>query len=447
MTMRNGKRPRESDAVLATGDAWESHVDKRPRSDTFNVEDDRRQQREAEVSRSLGLGAHPPAQPVERPGVPAATDTSAFIVPNRPSPAYRADDKEGHYVFQLGENLTSRYKILSKMGEGTFGRVLECWDRKHRTYVAIKIVRNVKKYRDAAMIELEVLNTLEKNDPQNRWHCVHLQEWFDYRGHVCMVFEKLGLSLYDFLRVNQYRPFKINVVRDFGRQLLESVAYLHSLQLIHTDLKPENILLAAIDDERKSPTPGVRKSAPQQPATSQIKVIDFGSATFSDQYHSTVVSTRHYRAPEVILGLGWSFEADIWSIGCILVELVTGDALFQTHENMEHLAMMEAVLGPIPKSMAQASKGLHNCFVGRDFRLNWPADASKRSIRVVDKMTGLKQLLRESGEPSVRPHIDALCNLLQKLLQYQPQQRITAHQALQHSFFHATYDIVDLTDS
>lgn len=62
-------------------------------------------------------------------------------------------------------------------------------------------------------------------------------------------------------------------------------------------------------------------------------------------------------------------------------------------------------------------------------------------------MTGMKQLLRESGEPSVRPHIDALCNLLQKLLQYQPQQRITAHQALQHDFFHATHDVVDLTDS
>ena len=72
-----------------------------------------------------------------------------------------------------------------------------------------------------------------------------------------------------------------------------------------------------------------RKSAARQPATSQIKVIDFGSATFSDQYHSTVVSTRHYRAPEVILGLGWSFEADIWSIGCILVELVTGSASVQ----------------------------------------------------------------------------------------------------------------------
>jgi serine/threonine protein kinase len=53
----------------------------------------------------------------------------------------------------------------------------------------------------------------------------------------------------------------------------------------------------------------------------------------------------------VILGLGWTFPCDIWSIGCILLELITGDALFQTHENLEHLAMMEAVLGPLPQEM------------------------------------------------------------------------------------------------
>ena len=53
-------------------------------------------------------------------------------------------------------------------------------------------------------------------------------------------------------------------------------------------------------------------------------MIDFGSATFSDAYHSSIVSTRHYRAPEIILGLGWSFPCDIWSVGCILVELITG---------------------------------------------------------------------------------------------------------------------------
>lgn len=79
--------------------------------------------------------------------------------------------------------------------------------------------------------------------------------------------------------------------------------------------------------------------------TPEIRLIDFGSATFNDEYHSSVVSTRHYRAPEIILNLGWSYACDIWSIGCILVEFYTGDALFQTHDNLEHLAMMEAVCG------------------------------------------------------------------------------------------------------
>jgi len=77
----------------------------------------------------------------------------------------------------------------------------------------------------------------------------------------------------------------------------------------------------------------------------EIRLIDFGSATFQDEYHSSVVSTRHYRAPEIILNLGWSYPCDIWSIGCILVEFFTGDALFQTHDNLEHLAMMEPVCG------------------------------------------------------------------------------------------------------
>ena len=62
-------------------------------------------------------------------------------------------------------------------------------------------------------------------------------------------------------------------------------------------------------------------------------------------------------------------------------------------------------------------------------------------------MTNLRQLLRESGEASVRPHLDALCDLLHSLLQYEPEQRLTARQALQHDFFHVTHDIVDLTDS
>uniref|UniRef100_A0A453EZT2 Protein kinase domain-containing protein n=1 Tax=Aegilops tauschii subsp. strangulata TaxID=200361 RepID=A0A453EZT2_AEGTS len=160
------------------------------------------------------------------------------------SPPWRDDDRDGHYVFDLGENLTRRYKILSKMGEGTFGRVLECWDRETREYVAIKVVRSIRKYRDAAMIEIDVLNRLAENE-RYRSLCVQIQRWFDYRNHICIVFEKLGPSLYDFLKRNRYQPFPVELVREFGRQLLESVAYMHELRLIHTDLKPENILLVS----------------------------------------------------------------------------------------------------------------------------------------------------------------------------------------------------------
>ena len=61
----------------------------------------------------------------------------------------------------------------------------------------------------------------------------------------------------------------------------------------------------------------------------RIKIIDFGSATFDWEHHSTVVSTRHYRALEVILELGWNQSCDVWSVGCILFELFFGNTLFQ----------------------------------------------------------------------------------------------------------------------
>jgi dual-specificity kinase len=125
------------------------------------------------------------------------------------------------------------------------------------------------------------------------------------------------------------------------------------LNLIHTDLKPENILLCenayqTFTYNRKIPSSStqINRQAGQRKVLldTEIRLIDFGSATFQDEYHSSVVSTRHYRAPEIILGLGWSYPCDIWSIGCILVEFFTGDALFQTHDNLEHLAMMESVV-------------------------------------------------------------------------------------------------------
>ena len=107
------------------------------------------------------------------------------------------------------------------------------------------------------------------------------------------------------------------------------VAVMHDLRLIHTDLKPENILLVS-PEYIKVPDYKVSSRSPKEgsyykrvPKSSSIKVIDFGSTTYDQQDQTYVVSTRHYRAPEVILGLGWSYPCDIWSVGCILVELCT----------------------------------------------------------------------------------------------------------------------------
>lgn len=79
-----------------------------------------------------------------------------------------------------------------------------------------------------------------------------------------------------------------------------------------------------------------------------MQLIDFGSATFENEYHSAIVSTRHYRAPEVILNLGWSYPCDIWSIGCVLFELCIGEPLFQTKQDHQHLALMEKMISRFP---------------------------------------------------------------------------------------------------
>lgn len=368
---------------------------------------------------------------------PSDLTSSLFVkgVTRNGSPPRREDDKDGHYVFELGENITSRYKIHSKMGEGTFGQVLECWDRERKEMVAIKIVRGLKKYRDAAMIEIDMLQQLGKHDKGGN-RCVQIRNWFDYRNHVCIVFEKLGPSLYDFLRKNNYRSFPIDLVREIGRQLLECVAFMHDLNLIHTDLKPENILLVSpeyvkVPDYKYSSRSSKDTYYKRVPKSSAIKVIDFGSTTYDSENQSYIVSTRHYRAPEVILGLGWTYPCDVWSVGCILVELCSGEALFQTHENLEHLAMMEKVLGPMPSSMLKRADRSAEKYV-RKGMLYWPEGAASReSIRAVQKLSRLQNIVMQHVDHSAGD----LISLLQGLLRFDPAERLSARQALHHPFF------------
>ena len=133
-----------------------------------------------------------------------------------------------------------RYRIIRDVGLGTFGRVVEC-SRGETSRVAIKIVRNVRRYYDSALIEADICERVNREQKrQKKDLCAKMLDRFDLpMGHYCLVFERLGRSLYDFLKAHEYRPFPMFCVRDFSRQLLEALDFLHGFGLIRTDLKPE----------------------------------------------------------------------------------------------------------------------------------------------------------------------------------------------------------------
>ncbi|KAH6693637.1 kinase-like domain-containing protein [Plectosphaerella plurivora] len=400
--------------------------------------------REIEVLGDTCPSYRPPPYPPKKAG-----EVNVRVIPdNSHSKNVKVDDDDGHYIVVPDADLTDRYQMVQLLGQGTFGKVVKARDRRRGKAVAIKIIRSVQKYRDASRIELRVLQTLKANDDENRNRCIHLRDCFDFRGHICIVMDLLGQSVFDFLKGNNFVPFPNSQIQSFARQLLTSVAFLHDLNLIHTDLKPENILLCdntyqTFTYNRKIPSSStsVNRQANQRRVLldTEIRLIDFGSATFQDEYHSSVVSTRHYRAPEIILGLGWSFPCDIWSIGCILVEFYTGDALFQTHDNLEHLAMMEMVCGSRidthliqgVNKMATRSGGNPAAKYFKRAKLDYPtAETTRASKRFVKAMKRLEDII-----PHNNSYFKNFLDLLRKIFVYDPQHRITAKQALAHPWF------------
>lgn len=334
------------------------------------------------------------------------------------------DDSVGHYQGGPGSLISDRYEIVKDLGIGTFGRVLACLDRQRRRYheeVAIKVVRDVKRYYESAQIEADILRHVNsRGDKRGTALCVHMLDHFHFLEgrHYCLVFESLGLSLYDFLKKNDFQPFPLYCIQDFAQQLLSALEFLHSLHLIHTDLKPENILLVSKNVK-------TYRSNLLVPAYTRIKVIDFGGATYDDEPKSTVINTRQYRAPEVILELPWSFPSDIWSLGCILAELYTGNLLFATHDNYEHLALIERAIGTFPRYMLDASvspiskKVFDSCgrFRGKSL--------SPSSQTHVEQMLPINNLVVDEPE---------FLQLLKQLLVIDPHRRATASEALTLSF-------------
>jgi len=355
------------------------------------------------------------------------------------------DDDIIHFDWKKDMVLNSKYSLLKLLGDGTFGRVVLARDRDSNRDVAIKIIRDVERYMDNAKIEADILKDIRKADPRGTSGCAIMYETFVHESKFfCLVFEPLGTSLYDFLKDNEYRGYWMQDIQHFAKQSMQALAFLHdSLRMTHTDLKPENVLLCTMD-ARESRFPREAEWMREQkmsakelkpymrPVSSDIKIIDFGNATYDDEQHSSTINTRQYRGPEVMLSCGWDTLSDQWSIGCILMELYSGNLLFETHEEMEHLALIERIIGPLPGSILESasSSALKKWFTqqgGGRWRLNWPDNSSSMSSeRHVASQRPLNKQV-----PTMHA---GLTDFVAELLELAPGKRKTASSMLKHPF-------------
>ena len=174
------------------------------------------------------------------------------------------------------------------MGKGTFGQVVACEETDTGNKVAIKVIKNKEAYKNMGISETKILllvyiTQLQKEDPNQKFNCQKMIDYFFFRSHLCIVTELLGSSLYQKIEENHHNGYDLETARYLVQQVCEFLEFFKKKQIIHCDLKPENVLFL-------------------QNNSKMVNIIDFGSAVFEDNTIYTYIQSRFYRAPEVILG-------------------------------------------------------------------------------------------------------------------------------------------------
>jgi dual specificity tyrosine-phosphorylation-regulated kinase 2/3/4 len=309
-------------------------------------------------------------------------------------------DAEGRYKAIPGDHISFRYEIYALLGKGTFGNVYKCYDHKRNLFVALKVMRNLPIIKEQSEIEIENLEKISDSDPDDSKCCIKYRQSFDFRGHICIAFELLSISLYQFLRENGFQGIGKGVLRRIAVQILIALRHIHDLGFIHCDIKPENILL---------------KNANK----SSIKLIDFGSATYKCAPFTSYLQSRYYRAPEVILGCGYCNKIDIWSFGCVIFELHTGYPLFTGYSEIDQLGRIMHIIGMPPEKIFNKATRTQEFFLD-----NGEAILEPDSRGMINKpgQLNLSELVQDSD----------LCAFLKKCLEWDPEMRFTAEEALRH---------------
>lgn len=230
-----------------------------------------------------------------------------------------------------GDNLKN-YVIEAELGKGAFGNVFKVKAQETENCYAIKVIKNEERFIRAAKMEATILkHLLDHKIP----HVCQIVDCFYYSSnqlnHPCFVFDLYHSDLYTAL-CNQKKEFSTGFdhtfIKDVVRQVFLALSHLNAHRIIHADLKPENIML-------------------ENSKTNAIKIIDFGSSCFQQSKIHTYIQSRYYRSPEVMLGRGYNTQIDVWSLGCIIFELLTTTPLFRA-KNTKHLIMMHTELLNVP---------------------------------------------------------------------------------------------------
>jgi len=282
----------------------------------------------------------------------------------------------------------NRYKVTKKLGDGTYGSVLLAVNRSTGEVTAVKKMKK-KFYTWQECMQLREVQSLKKLNHPN---IIKLKEVIRENDELFFVFEFMDNNLYQYSK-DRDKPFPEAKIRNIIYQVFQGLAFMHKHGFFHRDIKPENLLVRG----------------------DTIKVADFGLAREirSRPPFTDYVSTRWYRAPEVLLrSTSYNSPIDIWAMGCIIAELFTLRPLFPGSSEADEIYKICSVLGS-------------------PSRQSWPEGmklATKMNFRFPQfSPTPLSSLIPQASPEAIK--------LMEDTMRYNPSKRPTCSQCLQYPFF------------